>query len=302
MVGGGDCHFDVAVLGIQRICGVPVLLFRGFVFSLNNNDTLSYEFSISGYAGYPNTITGCLFEFAPLLYKALMELIEIMTTVFQAPRGIYEELIENNNSYEHALQNISLCGRKVLSWSDKISIRNVHEACAKHKLSPTELYFSAAGATLAELLQEFDGVPVPNQIRTFASQVVHDYLLGKTDSSSGATGHLCVRLPIQPMDNKQMNKVKFNFQSARQNQTALYFLFVLERRFDILTKILPNVWTVIIFNYLSRRFTVSITEISKTGGVRRPQGASTVCWGHPIIDAMYFSPPQSNASECHLFN
>lgn len=226
-------------------------------------------------------------------------MIRITVTIFQAPRCIYEELIENKHSYEHALQNISLCGRKVLSWSDKISIKAVREASVKYKCSPTELYFSVASATLAELLNEFDGVPVPKQIRTFASHVVHDYLLGKTDSSNEATGHLCIRLPIEPISKQQIEKIQRSFVSARRNQTALYFLFVLQKRFDVLTKILPNVWTVILFNYLSRRFTVSITEISKTGVARYPQRASTVCWGHPIIDAMYFSPPQTNASKLH---
>lgn len=223
--------------------------------------------------------------------------MQITVTIFQAPRCIYEELIENNNSYEHALQNISLCGRKVLSWSDKISIQDVRDASAKHNVSPTELYFSAASATLAELLNEFEGVPVPKRIRTFASHVVHDYLLGHTDSTNGATGHLCIRLPIEKVSKRQIVKVRQSLQSARRNQTALYFLFVLQRRFDFLTRILPNVWTVILFNYLSRRFTVSITEISKNGVTRYPQRASTVCWGHPIIDAMYFSPPQTNASK-----
>lgn len=253
----------------------------------------------TGYAGYPNTIIGCLFEFTPMVYKALQELFHITMIALQAPRCIYEELVENNNSYGHALQNISLCGRKVLSWSDKISIRDVREASAKHNVSPTELYFSAASATLAELLNEFDGGPVPERMRTFASHVVHDYLLGHTDGGSGPTGHLCVRLPIECVSKKQIANVSQSLQLARTNQTAIYFLFVLQRRFDLLTRILPNVWTVILFNYLSRRFTVSITEISKTGVARYPQRASTVCWGHPIIDAMYFSPPQTNASEFH---
>lgn len=95
-----------------------------------------------GHVGYPDTLIGFMFAYIPLCYNAFKEWLQLVGTFIQAPRFIYEELIQIHRSDEHVLQNISLCGRKVLSWSKKISVNDVRRACIKHGVSPTELFMS----------------------------------------------------------------------------------------------------------------------------------------------------------------
>lgn len=250
-----------------------------------------------GHAGYPDTLIGFLFAYIPLCFNAFKECLQLVGTFIQAPRFLYEELIEIHRSDEHVLQNISLCGRKVLSWSEKISVSDVRRACIKHGVSPTELYMSANSSTLMELLHEFDGVPVPKQIRVFSTLHNHDYLHGRLNNDDYTSGHLSLILPMEKVSRKQLKQIRQNFRTARENQIGIYFLFLLHKRFNVLTKFLPSIWTVVIFNYLSRRFSITITEITRNKNSLQ-QRANITCWGHSLVDVLFFSPPQSNGSEC----
>lgn len=249
-----------------------------------------------GHAGYPDTMIGFMFAYIPLCYNALKEWLQLVVTFVQAPRFVYEELIEIHRSDEHILQNISLCGRKVLSWSKKINVDDVRRACSKLGVSPTELYMSANGATLMELLHEFESVPVPKQIRILATLHNHDYLQGRLNNEDYESGHLSLILPMERVSRKQLKQIRQNFRTARENQVGIYFLFLLHKRFNLLTKFLPAMWTVIIFNYLSRRFSVTITEITRNKNTLQ-QTPNITCWGHNVLDVLFFSPPQSNGSK-----
>lgn len=248
-----------------------------------------------GHAGYPDTLIGFMFDYIPLCYNAFKELLRLIGIFVQAPRFIYEELIEIHRSDEHVLQNISLCGRKVLSWSKKISVNDVQRACVKHGVSPTELFMSANSSTLMELLHEFESVPVPKQIRVFAKHHSHDYLQGYLNNEDYESGHLSLILPMEKVSRKQLKQIRQNFKIARANQVGIYFLFQMHKRFNVLTKFLPAMWTVIIFNYLSRRFSITITEIVRNKNLQH-QKANITCWGHNVLDVLFFSPPQSNGS------
>lgn len=248
-----------------------------------------------GHVGYPDTFIGFLFAYIPLCYNALKELIQFIDIFIHAPRFIYEELIQIHRSDEYVLQNISLCGRKVLSWSNKISVSDVRRATIKHGISPTELYMSATSATIMELLNEFQSASVPKQIRVFATHHNHDYLQGQLNNDDNDSGHLCLILPMDKVSRKQIKHIRQNFRTARENQVGIYILFLLHKRFNLLTKFLPAMWTVIIFNYLSRRFSITVTEITKNCNSFH-QKANITCWGHTVLDALYFSPPQSNGS------
>lgn len=258
---------------------------------------ISCHASISCHAVYPDTLIGFMCEYIPLCYNAFKELLQLIGIFIQAPRFIYEELIEIHRSDEHVLQNISLCGRKVLSWSKKIDVNDVVNACKKHGVSQTELYMSANGATLMELLHDFESVPIPKQIRVFASLHNHDFLQGPLNNENYDSGYLSLILPMEKVSRKQLKQIRQNFRKARENQVGIYFLFQLHKRFNLLTKFLPAMWTVIIFNYLSRRFSITVTEtVRNTNSLQ--QGGNITCWGHNLLDVLFFSPPQSNGSEC----
>lgn len=257
-----------------------------------------------GHARYPDTLIGFLFAYIPLCYNAFKEFFQMVMIFIQAPRYIYEELIQIHRSDEHILQNISLCGRKVLSWSKKITYNEVRNACMKHNVSPTELFMSATSSTLMNLfINDFPSVPVPKQIRVFASHHQHDYLLGRlnNDDNDIKSGHLSLILPMENNLRKQLKQIRQNFKTARENQVGMYFLFLLHKKFNLLTKFLPAMWTVIIFNYLSRRFSVSVTEITRNSISFNHQKANITCFGRPVLDALFFSPPQSNGSKIDNF-
>lgn len=287
------CFEWICWAGITASILTPHIIFREFQ---------AFRYCLfQGHAGYPDTFIGFLFAYIPLCYNALKECIQMIGTFIQAPRFIYEELIEIHRSDEHVLQNISLCGRKVLSWSKKISVNEVRRACMKHGISPTELFMSANSSALMELLNEFDGVAVPRQIRVFATLHNHDYLHGRLNNNDCESGHLSLILPMEKVSRQQLKQIRQNFQTSRKNQIGIYFLFLLHKRFNVLAKFLPSMWTVIIFNYLSRRFSITITEITRTKNSLH-QRANITCWGHDLLDLMFFSPPQSNGSKFIKFS
>lgn len=166
-----------------------------------------------GHAGYPDTLIGFLFAYIPLCYNAFKEFLQMVKVIIQAPRFIYEELIQIHRSEKHILQNISLCGRKVLSWSKKISVSEVRRACLMHNVSPTELFSCATSSSIHNLLLEFPSVPVPKQIRVFASKHQHDYLQGKLNNDNNESGYLSLLLPMENSNNlrKQLKQIRQNF-------------------------------------------------------------------------------------------
>lgn len=282
-----------------------------------------------GHAGYPDTLIGFLFAYIPLCFNAFKEFLQMVLVFIQAPRFIYEgmscllyfcivfffyflllsisnyrhtvELIQIQRSEEHVLQNISLCGRKVLSWSKKIQRAEVRRACIKHNVSSTELVMSATSATIMNLLHEFPAVSVPKQIRVFASYQQHDYLQGALNNDDNISGHLSLMLPMENISRKQLKQIRQNFKTARENQVGMYFLFLLHKKFNVFAMILPAIWTAIIFNFLSRRFSVSVTEIIKNSNSFN-QKTNITCFGRPVLDALFFSPPQSNGSKFIKFS
>ena len=104
--------------------------------------------------------------------------------------------------------------------------------------------------------------------------------------------YLCVNLPLQLPSTKHIHHIRNSFKRAQKNQVALFLLFQAQRRFDVLHKVLPDIWIKLLFNYLSKIFTVSITQVNQGS---HNQMTNTL-WGHKIIDCIYFSPPQSNVS------
>lgn len=101
-----------------------------------------------------------------------------------APRKIYEELFEKRDKDSYALQNLSLCGRKVVSWSDKINFNDVAKICKQNRITPNEVFFSAASSALYTFLEEFK-FSVPENLNACARHVERDCLLGNGDYSDG---------------------------------------------------------------------------------------------------------------------
>lgn len=119
-----------------------------------------------------------------MLYNATIEFIEILMQIFTAPRYIYEELFETNQWEQNALQNVSLCGRKIVAWSEKILVADVKKIGQKKKLSETELYFSSTSAALNVFLEDLKGY-MPRHLGVCAQYVGNEYLLGNKAYKNG---------------------------------------------------------------------------------------------------------------------
>lgn len=123
-------------------------------------------------------------KYGKLAYNAAAELIDLLHMILIAPRKIYEELFEKQKVETHALQKLSLCGRKVVAWSDKISFDDVAKICENSHVTPNEVYFSAASSALFTFLEEFKNL-VPESLDACARYVEKDYLVGDADCSEG---------------------------------------------------------------------------------------------------------------------
>lgn len=107
-----------------------------------------------------------------------------MQMVLTAPRNIYEELFERRKAESHALQNLSLCGRKVVSWSDKINFNDVAKICKTKHITPNEVYFSAVSSALFTFSEEYKAM-VPSNLSACARYVEKDCLFGHANYSEG---------------------------------------------------------------------------------------------------------------------
>lgn len=117
----------------------------------------------------------------------------------------------------------------------------------------------------------------------------------KLNTEDNDCGHLSLILPVENNLRKQLKQIRQNFKSSRENQVGMYCLFLLHKRFNVFANLLPAMWTVIFFNYLSRRFSITVTEITKNSNAFN-QKANITCFGRPVLDTLFFSPPQSNGS------
>lgn len=103
----------------------------------------------------------------------------------------------------------------------------------------------------------------------------------------GIRGYLCLNLPLHQSYLKQTETIRNSCKLARSNQVALYLI---QSHICILTKILPAAMIQVLVNYLTKKMAITITNMEQS---TRNRTTKTV-WGHQIVDAIYFTTPQSN--------
>lgn len=234
-------------------------------------------------------------KYGKLAYNAVGEILGLLHLILIAPRKIYEEIFESKAKDSYSLQSLSLCGRKVVSWSDKINVNDIAKITKVQKLTSNEVLFSASASALYTFLEEFR-TTVPENMDTCARYVERDYFLENTDFSDDVTGYILVNIPLEPHSNNQIEKIRKSFNEVRENQFSLFLLYVAQRRYDILTKILPEFCIQLLFNYLSKKFTVSITKLANGNPRSIHNEVEEMLWKDKILDIIYFTPPQSNIS------
>lgn len=247
-----------------------------------------------GHAGYPSSLIGFIFEYTPLIYGAVKEIFLITGIILRAPRLIYEELFEKRNEEKHFLQTISLCGRKVVSWSENLNKDEIKELAKKYDCNETDLLISSISTALQEFMGSFssDDEKKCKKIETIVRCVCHEYLFGRMSSRKGVGGVSCLSLPLESPSLQQIKKIDKIISVNREKQIAMNFLSLAQSNYDFLTRVIPAFWMKIILNYLSKKFTVAIIEVIEPDF----ESKKITLWGHLIESAIYFRPPQSNTS------
>uniref|UniRef100_A0A8D8CNW9 (northern house mosquito) hypothetical protein n=1 Tax=Culex pipiens TaxID=7175 RepID=A0A8D8CNW9_CULPI len=249
-----------------------------------------------------NTVAGFLLEYVPVLYGALGECFTGIKLLYTAPRLVAEELFERRSDItEHYLQNVSLCGRKVVSWSEKIRMDELKlvergtgrkAGYSNHTPNETEILLAILSKSLQALCYEGDG-KIPRMMHLSGRCMLEDYLLGTTNYRTGNSGFISLNLPIESLDQRTLlRSIRYSIAQIRQKQIILNFLTIAQLKHDFLTNALPVVVMKLLMNYLSRRFAVTMTEVIENPNVTERRNLL----GHTIKDIIYFRPPQSNTS------
>lgn len=188
----------------------------------------------------------------------------------------------------------------MISWSDSIEQDTLQNVASSNGVSEIDVLLSMTSASLREFFNQLgkDNEEPPTSIHISGRSLNDQYLLGKQKYEAAAGGFVCIKLPIDCTSREQLRDIKASVAEARDRQIVSYLLTLAQLKYDIITNALPAVWMKVLLNYLSRRFTVTLTEISETN----PSCRYVTMWGDEIIDLIYFRPPQANIGKSCLGN
>ncbi|XP_055613168.1 uncharacterized protein LOC129759680 [Uranotaenia lowii] len=256
-----------------------------------------------------NTVIGFLMEYIPVCLKGVSEFGKGIQLLYTAPKLIHEELFEHKPDTDHYLQNVSLCGRKVVSWSERIEATefrinynegmppkrtgSIHLRQCNKTCTEIEILLGIISRSIGTLCRNGDG-KLPRNVLLSGRCMLDDYLLGTTDYKTGNSGFISLTLPLDVSDKRQLIKqIRLSIEKIRRQQVMVNFLTIVQLKHDLMTNALPVVISKLLMNYLSRRFAITVTEVIEN---QANAGARKNLLGHTIRDIVYFRPPQSNTS------
>ncbi|KAE8738393.1 hypothetical protein FOCC_FOCC016114 [Frankliniella occidentalis] len=247
---------------------------------------------------YRGRYTESLMSRSPYLrlwWQSLHEAMRLAETVFRAPRLLVEDLLlSNRNQPPHHFQTVSLCGRKVVAWSDPFPQDLIQQMADATGASSSEVCLSALSGALREYFRSH-GLAVPENVLTTARYCLLEELVGGP-AQSGSGGLACIALPVADAvkDPVQLvHEVRARMARVRRRQAALWVLSSWQLERGLLTRLLPQLLVRLHLNFLSRRYAVALTEVASL----RPDHPAGKLWGHPLQSLMYWRPPQANVSE-----
>ncbi|KAJ9587824.1 hypothetical protein L9F63_018748, partial [Diploptera punctata] len=248
--------------------------------------------------GYFSTITENMFICISLIIEAAKEICYICSLIYSAPKMLLDELVISHRDPKHELQTVSLCGRKVVSWSESVPLDRIRRIGNSIGASPNEILITATTGALKEYFRNF-GFRVPKSVLTTARYFPLESLLkiSRGDDSSGppsGRGLVCLELPTSQLQNDPreiVHDVQRMLKETRERQTAIYEASLWQLDGGFITKVLPTLAVRLIFNYLSRRYAVALTEVAPETG---DESTKQLIWGQEVESAMYWRPPQSN--------
>lgn len=238
-----------------------------------------------------NSIIGFLAYCLPLLYGAMKECVYFIRIIFNGPRLFIEETFKDGRRDEqHFLQNITLSGRKNVSWSGTISIDELKSKSARNHRTHSELLFSTVSSCLHNMFLKTKN-NVPSTIRLSYRSVAYEYLFGTKHRRNGVLG---LNLPIQMPSHKQLKDIGDHIEITRKRQVVTYLLSIVQVNCDFLTLVMPSFLFKAIINLLSKKYSLTITEVL---GLNNNEPAEyKTRWNAEIQDVIFFRTPQANNS------
>ncbi|KAK9883267.1 hypothetical protein WA026_001451 [Henosepilachna vigintioctopunctata] len=248
-----------------------------------------------GYCSYPNTFVGIFYTYIPLIYNALKEIVYILKTFFYAPKNIFSQIL----CQKEYLQTVTLSGRKCVAWSEPIKTKNLKDISNALKVHELEILLNGISVNLSKYLNQVNHT-IPEEIAISLRHINSNYIFASGTNvrpEDSCAGILFMELPILNeergdtlLDN--LVKVKRNLCESSDKQQVSYLLSILQTKFGVFTKILPTTFLAVYLRYLSRKFAVSVTEVSS----RYPNVTQRTLWGQEVESAIYWRPPQANIS------
>lgn len=238
----------------------------------------------------PNSVVGFLINYVPIVAGSVQELFYYLGIILSGPRLFIEGTFQFDEQSSHCLQSATLCGRKVLSWSKEISCEELREKAHRNQQTYSEILLSTVSSCLMNSFNETNDHP-PTHVRINFRSIPYRYLFGTSFKREGVIGML---MPIEAASVDQLVSIRRQIQLTRDEQVVAYLLSIIQMRFDFLTTVLPSIWLKVIINFLSKKFSISITEVLD---LNHPEPADYYTHGNAeILDVLYFRTPQANTS------
>ncbi|KAG7307927.1 hypothetical protein JYU34_006543 [Plutella xylostella] len=197
----------------------------------------------SGQVYYTNTYTWKYAGLAQLAVRAGSEAWRGMVAAYRAPAKLWTDTIRSDDGQRHALQTVSLCGRKVAAWSKPVSRAGIDRAARALGVSSTDLSLFAATEGLRAYFEQTHNTP-PEVVLTTARAATEDFLFtfaegdGKKIKKSQTGGMVCLTLPV----GASPRRIAAVVQSACQRQGALAAAWTAQARYGTLTEQFPRPW------------------------------------------------------------
>ncbi|XP_059486257.1 uncharacterized protein LOC132202931 isoform X2 [Neocloeon triangulifer] len=206
-----------------------------------------------------------------LLRDAVNEVIFWLRVSFDGPRIVLEEFFTGTLSPPPV--HLSLCGRRVVAWSEPVSVKLVERIAEASESTPAEVLLAAASSAVREHYRK-QGCAAP------AVPV----------QPLGSSGVLLLPPPADGEDCvDSLFTVKQRIAANRHQPTLLLASAWLRNN---LTSILPSLTVRLVLNCVTRRYATIVMTSAPT--VLRSGHANL--WGYTADSVLLWRPPQANIS------
>ncbi|XP_069358163.1 uncharacterized protein [Maniola hyperantus] len=247
----------------------------------------------TGQVRHVNTLTWKYGDIGLLWVKATVEALLGLIEIYRAPANFWTVTISADDGKRHLLQTVSLCGRKVTSWSRPVSRAGVERAARALGVSTTDLALFAATEALRAFFEQAQS-DTPDSILITARAASERFLYtfaegnGKDYKKSQTGGMVCLSLPVGATP----RRIAAVVDEACKRQGLLAAGWAAQARSGALTRSVPSPLARLTMNVLSRKFAVSYAEINAPVDKRE----RTTMWNKTIDYVIYWRPPQANIS------